>query len=90
MTWGLWGWLLGVNTAAALLPIGALANLLWLRIMGAEGAVEILYRRELAEADDNILQFLLRAHLAKDVELVSYTWPRVRPAVGSASAWTTA
>lgn len=37
MTWGMWGWLLGVNVAAVLLPIGALANLLWLRIMRAEG-----------------------------------------------------
>jgi len=30
-------WLLGVTTGAALLPIGALANLLWLRILRAEG-----------------------------------------------------
>ena len=37
MTWGMWAWLLGVNVAAVLLPIGALANLLWLRIMRAEG-----------------------------------------------------
>lgn len=37
MTWGTWAWLLGVNVAAVLLPIGALANLLWLRIMRAEG-----------------------------------------------------
>ncbi len=37
MTEGMWGWLLGVNVAAVLLPIGALANLLWLRIMRAEG-----------------------------------------------------
>lgn len=37
MTWGMWGWLLGVNVAAVLLPIGALANLLWLRIMRSEG-----------------------------------------------------
>lgn len=32
-----WGWLLGVNVGAVLLPIGALANLLWLRILRAEG-----------------------------------------------------
>lgn len=31
-----WGWLLGVNVGAALLPIGALANLLWLRILRSE------------------------------------------------------
>lgn len=37
MTWGMWAWLLGVNVAAVLTPIGALANLLWLRIMRAEG-----------------------------------------------------
>ncbi|HEY4376774.1 MAG TPA: SLC13 family permease, partial [Acidimicrobiales bacterium] len=33
---GLWAWLLGVNAGAALLPIGALANLLWWRIIAAE------------------------------------------------------
>ena len=44
MTWGMWGWLLGVNVAAVLLPIGALANLLWLRIMRAEGATVSLRR----------------------------------------------
>lgn len=37
MTWGMWAWLLGVNAAAVLLPVGALANLLWSRIMRAEG-----------------------------------------------------
>jgi Na+/H+ antiporter NhaD/arsenite permease-like protein len=37
MTWGMWSWLLGVNAAAVLLPIGALANLLWLRIIRVEG-----------------------------------------------------
>jgi Na+/H+ antiporter NhaD/arsenite permease-like protein len=36
-TWGFWGWLLGVNTGAALLPIGALANLLWWRIARSDG-----------------------------------------------------
>jgi arsenical pump membrane protein len=43
-TWGFWGWLLGVNVGAALLPIGALANLLWWRIVRAEG-VEVGVRR---------------------------------------------
>jgi arsenical pump membrane protein len=37
MSWGMWAWLLGVNTGAVLLPVGALANLLWLRIMRTEG-----------------------------------------------------
>jgi arsenical pump membrane protein len=37
MSWGMWAWLLGVNTGAVLLPVGALANLLWFRIMRAEG-----------------------------------------------------
>lgn len=37
MSWGMWAWLLGVNTGAVLLPVGALANLLWLRIVRAEG-----------------------------------------------------
>ncbi len=36
-SWGVWAWLLGVNTAAVLLPVGALANLLWLRLLRAEG-----------------------------------------------------
>lgn len=37
MSWGMWAWLLGVNTGAVLLPIGALANLLWFRIVRDEG-----------------------------------------------------
>lgn len=37
ISWPVWSWLLGVTTGAALLPIGALANLLWLRILRAEG-----------------------------------------------------
>ena len=37
MSWGMWAWLLGVNTAAVLLPLGALANLLWLRIVRRDG-----------------------------------------------------
>lgn len=36
MSWGMWAWLLGVNTGAVLFPLGALANLLWLRILRAE------------------------------------------------------
>lgn len=37
MSWGMWAWLLGANTGAVLLPIGALANLLWWRIARDEG-----------------------------------------------------
>jgi Na+/H+ antiporter NhaD/arsenite permease-like protein len=37
MSWGVWAWLLGANTGAVLLPIGALANLLWWRIARNEG-----------------------------------------------------
>lgn len=44
MSWGLWAWLLGVNTGAVLVPIGALANLLWLRIVRAEGMRVSLHR----------------------------------------------
>jgi arsenical pump membrane protein len=35
-TWGTWAWLLGVNTGAVLLPLGALANLLWRRVLRTE------------------------------------------------------
>ncbi len=35
-SWGMWAWLLGVNTGAVLLPLGALANLLWRRVMRAD------------------------------------------------------
>jgi arsenical pump membrane protein len=34
---GLWGWLLGANVGSVLVPVGALANLLWLRIVRDEG-----------------------------------------------------
>jgi arsenical pump membrane protein len=46
MTWGMWAWLLGVNAGAVLLPLGALANLLWLRIARAE-AITLTPRRYL-------------------------------------------
>ena len=36
-TWGMWAWLLGINVGAALLPLGALANILWWRIARSEG-----------------------------------------------------
>jgi len=47
VTWGLWAWLLGVNTGAALLPLGALANLLWRRVLRDESLV-VSWRRHLA------------------------------------------
>ncbi|MFN8037655.1 MAG: ArsB/NhaD family transporter [Acidimicrobiales bacterium] len=37
MTPGLWAWLAGVNTGAALVPVAALANLLWRRVARDEG-----------------------------------------------------
>ena len=43
MSWGMWAWL-GVNTAAVLLPLGALANLLWLRIVRGDGLAVGLLR----------------------------------------------
>ena len=42
-TWGMWAWLLGVNTGSVILPIGALANILWWRIVRREG-VEVNVR----------------------------------------------
>jgi Na+/H+ antiporter NhaD/arsenite permease-like protein len=42
----MWAWLLGVNVAAVLVPVGALANLLWLRIMRANG-IRVRLRRYL-------------------------------------------
>ncbi len=44
MSWGMWAWLGGVNTGAVLLPLGALANLLWWRIVREEG-IELSVRR---------------------------------------------
>lgn len=46
-TWGFWGWLLGVNAGAVLLPLGAVANLLWWRIARDEG-IAITLRRYVA------------------------------------------
>jgi arsenical pump membrane protein len=37
MSWAMWAWLLGINTGAALLPIGALANILWRRVLRHDG-----------------------------------------------------
>lgn len=37
MTPGMWAWLAGTNTGSVLLPLGALANILWWRIIRDEG-----------------------------------------------------
>lgn len=37
MSWGMWAWLAGVNTGAVVVPLGALANLLWWRLVRHEG-----------------------------------------------------
>jgi hypothetical protein len=37
MSWGMWAWLLGVNTGAVVLPLGALAYLQSFSIMRAQG-----------------------------------------------------
>lgn len=34
---GVWAWLLGVNVGSVLVPLGALANLLWRRVLREEG-----------------------------------------------------
>jgi len=47
MSWGMWAWLLGVNTGAVLLPIGALANVLWRRIVRRHG-IEVSVKGYLA------------------------------------------
>ena len=44
MTAGQWAWLAGLNTGAVLLPAGALANLLWWRILRQEEVAVSLLR----------------------------------------------
>lgn len=43
-TWGLWAWLIGVNVGAVLLPVGALANLLW-KTIAEQNNIPISFRR---------------------------------------------
>lgn len=43
-TWGFWAWLLAINTGAVLLPTGAVANVLWWRILNEEGRTMTLRR----------------------------------------------
>jgi len=66
-SWGLWAWLLGVNTAAVLLPIGALANLLWLRLLRAEG-LRIGFRRYVSVTLPVALPAFAAAAIALSVE----------------------
>lgn len=63
MTWGMWAWLAGVNTGAALAPIGALANLLWWRILRDEG-VEVSWRSYLGITVPVVIPALLAAAIA--------------------------
>jgi arsenical pump membrane protein len=46
-SWGLWAWLIGVNVGAVLLPIGALANLLWKGIVTQNG-IPVSFRQYLS------------------------------------------
>ena len=67
MTWGTWAWLLGVNTGAALLPLGALANLLWWRIARDEG-VTVSVRSYARTTVPIVLPALLAAAVVLAVE----------------------
>lgn len=62
-TWGTWAWLAGLNTGAALLPLGALANLLWWRILRDEG-VPLSLRRYAAETIPIVIPALAAGALA--------------------------
>ncbi|MBI2705700.1 MAG: citrate transporter [Actinobacteria bacterium] len=66
MTWGVWAWLAGVNTGAALLPVGALANVLWWRILRDED-VPISLRSSL----QNVVPIALPALAAGAVALAA-------------------
>jgi arsenical pump membrane protein len=66
MTGGMWGWLAGVNVGGALLPIGALANLLWWRIVRDED-VDVSVRRYLAIKVPVVLPALAAAALVMAV-----------------------
>jgi arsenical pump membrane protein len=48
LDWAGWGWLLGINVGAVLVPVGALANLLWWRVLRAEGE-RVTLRRYVSE-----------------------------------------
>jgi arsenical pump membrane protein len=69
MTWGMWAWLAGVNTGAALAPIGALANLLWWRIVRDEG-VEVSLPSYLRTTVPVVVPALLAAAVVLAAEAV--------------------
>jgi len=72
MTHGQWAWLAGVNVGAVLLPWGALANLLWLRVYRAEGG-----RITLAGYVRSVFPIAVPATLAMAVALAASSpwWP---------------
>jgi arsenical pump membrane protein len=65
--WGLYAWLLGINAGAALLPIGALANVLWLRVMKAHGHT-VSVRRYVSTTVPVVVPALLAALVVLVVE----------------------
>jgi len=67
-TTGTWAWLLGVNLGAVLVPIGALANLLWLRIVREEG-LTIGWRRYVRSVAPIALPALAAAIVVQGVQL---------------------
>jgi arsenical pump membrane protein len=66
-TWAMWGWLLGVNAGAALVPLGALANLLWWRVARRAG-VEVSLGRYLSVTVSVALPALVAATAVLAVE----------------------
>ncbi len=72
MTPGLWAWLAGVNTGAALVPIGALANLLWRRV-AADEEIRIGWGDQLRAVAPIVVPALLAA--AVGLGLTSVWWP---------------
>ena len=65
--WGMWSWLLGINAGAVLLPLGALANILWWRIVRAEG-VGLTLRRYVGVTLPIALPALVAAALTLGLE----------------------
>lgn len=73
-TWGFWAWLLGVNTGAALVPVGALANLLWWRLTDAEG-VEVTLTSYLRATVPVVTVALAAAAGCLAVQRALWSWP---------------
>lgn len=63
MSGGMWAWLAGVNTGAVVVPLGALANLLWWRLVREEG-IELTVRGYLGMVAPIALPAVLRAAAA--------------------------